>query len=349
MIYVLDYGSQYSHLITRRIRELGVFTELVPHDTPIAKLKTADGIILSGGPQNLSEKSALRIDKAVFSLGIPILGICYGMQLTAFMLGGKVQAGKKREYGPAEVKITKHSPLFAGLPKRQMTWMSHGDQVTRLRKGFAATAASDNCRYAAMADVRRKIYCLQFHPEVVHTPNGMKMLANFVKLTGAKRDWSMKDFVAKSIKEIKLKIGAGKAICALSGGVDSAVAATIVRKAICKRLTCVYVDTGLMRTGETAEIKKAFKGLKVIDARAEFLRALRGITDPERKRKTIGNLFIKIFEREARNLSLNPSPRQGRGRRRTPLSPDEERAGERFSFLVQGTLYTDAVTSGVSI
>ena len=324
MVYVLDYGSQYSHLITRRIRELGVFTELVPHDTPLSKLKAADGIILSGGPQNLSEKSALRIDKAVFSLGIPILGICYGMQLTAFMLGGKVQAGKKREYGPAEVKITKHSPLFAGLPKRQMTWMSHGDQVTRLPKGFAATAASDNCRYAAMADVRRKIYCLQFHPEVVHTPNGMKMLANFVKLTGAKRDWSMKDFVAKSIKEIKLKIGAGKAICALSGGVDSAVAATIVRKAIGKRLTCVYVDTGLMRTGETAEIKKAFKGLKVIDARAEFLRALRGITDPERKRKTIGNLFIKIFEREAKKLRA-------------------------IKFLVQGTLYTDAVSSGVSI
>ncbi len=377
MILVLDYGSQFSHLITRRIRELGIYAELVPHNISLDKLKEANGIILSGGPQNLSDSDALRIDKRVFRLGIPILGICYGMQLTAYELGGKVKAGKKREYGPTHLRIRK-SPIFKGLSLKQLTWMSHGDQVSKLPKGFKGIASSVNCTYAAMANEADKIYGLQFHPEVIHTEHGMKILENFIKITGAKKTWSMRDFVEQKIAEIKKQIGRGRAICALSGGVDSAVAATLVSKAIGNRLICIFVDTGLMREGEVEEIRKTFSpppkpiphqgggkstrqfpsldgrgrgrvnlNLHIINAQKEFLSALKGVTDPEAKRKIIGKLFIKIFEREAKNLSLNPSPRQGR--ERTPLSPDEERAGERFSFLVQGTLYTDAITSGVSI
>jgi|SRR3989344_4040000 len=351
MIFVLDYGSQYSHLITRRIRELGIYAELVPHNFPLEKLKQASGIILSGGPQNLSEASALRIDKAAFSLGVPILGICYGMQLTAYMLGGKVQAGKKREYGPAEVDITKSNPLFAGLAGKQRTWMSHGDQVVKLPKGFIATASSNNCRIAAMTDRKRKIYCLQFHPEVIHTPNGKKMLANFIKLTGAKKTWSMKDFVKKQVAKIRIQAGLNRAICALSGGVDSAVAAAIVKKAIGNRLTCVYVDTGLMRHGETAEIKRAFKNLRVVDARAEFLRALSGVTDPEKKRKIIGALFIKIFEGEASRLSViarSEATKQSRGHEIAAARKGGPR-NDKIKFLVQGTLYTDAIESSHSV
>lgn len=324
MIYVLDYGSQYSHLITRRIRELGVFAELVPHNYPLKKLAKAAGIILSGGPQNLSDSSALRVDKKIFSLGIPILGICYGMQLTAYELGGKVKAGRKREYGPTEIKIAKASKLLAGLAKKQDTWMSHGDQVVRLPKGFIGIAGSENCRYAAMADETLKIYGLQFHPEVIHTRNGMAILENFVKITGAKRDWSMQDFIKITISAITKTAAKDKAICALSGGVDSAVAAALVEKGIGKRLTCVYVDTGLMRLGETEQIRKAFKNLIIVDARDGFLAALKGITDPERKRKIIGELFIRVFEAEARKLG-------------------------KIKFLVQGTLYTDAISSGVSV
>lgn len=324
MIYVLDYGSQYSHLITRRIRELGVFAELVPHNFPLAKLQKAAGIILSGGPQNLSEKSALRIDKKVFSLGVPILGICYGMQLIAYELGGRVKAGKKREYGPTEIAIKKPSKLFSGLSKKQDTWMSHGDQVVKLPRDFVGLASSENCRFAAMADEKRKIYGLQFHPEVIHTRGGTTILENFIKITGAARDWSMKDFINRTIADVKKQIGSHRAICALSGGVDSAVSAALVEKAIGKRLTCIYVNTGLMRLGETAAIQKAFPDLIIVDAHDGFLAALKGITDPEQKRKIIGELFIRVFEAEARKLG-------------------------KIAFLVQGTLYTDAITSGVSV
>lgn len=324
MIYVLDFGSQYSHLITRRIRELGVFAELVAPNIPLSKLKNADGIILSGGPQNLSDSNALRVEKKIFNLGFPILGICYGMQLTAYELGGRVRAGKNREYGPTEVRIIRKSKIFSGLKNRQRTWMSHGDQVTKLPKGFVTIASSLNCPVAAIASEHKKIYGLQFHPEVAHTENGMKILANFLKISGAKKTWTMKDFISKEIDKIKNQIGRDKAICALSGGVDSAVAAKIVYQAVGKKLTCVYVDTGLMRLGETAQIKKAFKNLKVVYAKTEFLKQLKGVTDPEKKRKTIGELFIRIFEREAKKLG-------------------------NVKWLVQGTLYTDAVTSGVSI
>ncbi|OGE93440.1 MAG: glutamine-hydrolyzing GMP synthase [Candidatus Doudnabacteria bacterium RIFCSPHIGHO2_02_FULL_48_21] len=328
MIFVLDFGSQYSHLITRRIREQGVFAELVAPNISLDKLKTAEGIILSGGPQNLSDSDALRVDKKIYTLGIPILGICYGMQLTAFELTGKVKAGSKREYGPTSIKITKKSPLFSGLNSVQLTWMSHGDQVVRLPKNFVKIASSLNCPIAAMADEKHKIYGIQFHPEVVHTTNGKKILENFLRICKAKRDWSMQNFIKDSISQIKKQIGKSKAVCALSGGVDSAIAATMVHRAIGKNLTCIYVDTGLMRSGETENLRKTFKShmkmnLKIIDAKKEFIKSLRGITDPEKKRKTIGGLFIKIFEREAKKI------------------------GE-VKWLVQGTLYTDVVSSGFS-
>src|SRR3989344_8348136 len=250
IIYVLDFGSQYSHLIARRIRELGVFAELVAPDIDLNKLKEAKGIILSGGPQNLSNFNALKVNKKVFELEIPILCICYGMQLTAFMLRGKVKAGKKKEYGPTEIKISKHS-LFAGLKINQMTWMSHGDQVVKMPKGFVRIASSLNCPISAMANNSKKMYGLQFHPEVANTPSGTKILDNFLKICKIKRIWSMKDFINKSVKNIHQQVGLDRAVCALSGGVDSAVAVTLVHKAIGKKLICIYVNTGLMRKGET--------------------------------------------------------------------------------------------------
>ncbi len=328
VIYVLDFGSQYSHLITRRIRELGVYAELVPPNISLDKLKNAAGIILSGGPQNLSEKGALRVDRRVFDLGVPILGVCYGMQLTAFMLGGRVQAGKHREYGSTEVKIKKSAKILKSLPEKQIVWMSHGDQVTKLPKGFVIIAGSKNCPIAGMENSKKKIYCLQFHPEVKHTPGGKKILENFLKITGVKKNWSMKDFISKSINKIKEDVGRDKVICALSGGVDSSVAATMVHRAIGKNLTCIYVDTGLMRDGETEQLKKVFKNhmkmkLRIVYAEKEFLKKLKGITEPEKKRKTIGELFIRIFEREAKKFG-------------------------KIKWLVQGTLYTDVVSSGIS-
>lgn len=328
-IYVLDFGSQYSHLITRRIRELGVMAELVPANFSLDKIKESSGVILSGGPQNLSESGALRIDKKIYDLGVPVLGICYGMQLTAYELGGKVKAGKKREYGPTKVKVDYTSPIFKGLDLEQDTWMSHGDQVTKLPKGFESIASSEDTVNAAMANKEKNIYALQFHPEVVHTKNGLKILQNFVNLTKAKATWKMEDIITTQVEKIKSSVGKEKVVCALSGGVDSAVAAAIVHKAIGKNLFCFYVDTGLMRTGETDAIKKFFKtqkhiNLKIVDAEKEFLKKLKGVTDPEKKRKIIGELFIRIFEREAKKIGG-------------------------AKWLVQGTLYTDAISSGVSV
>jgi len=328
MIFVLDFGSQYSHLIVRRIRELGVTTELVPHNHPLSKLKKADGLILSGGPQNLSESTALRLDRRVFDLKVPVLGICYGLQLLAFELGGRVKRGKKREYGPAIIKVEKMGKLFQGLSKRQMTWMSHGDKVVSLPRGFKALASSKNCRFAAIADEKRKIYGIQFHPEVAHTPNGTTILKNFIKITGAKKDWNFNDFIKTPVNSIKAQIGTAGAICALSGGVDSTIAAALANKAIGDKLTCVYVDNGLMRLNETGRVERIFKKLKLnyktVNAEKEFLAALKGVSEPEKKRKIIGRLFIRIFEREARKI---------RG----------------VKYLIQGTLYTDAIESSQSI
>src|SRR3989344_2207417 len=251
IIYVLDFGSQYSHLITRRIREAGVLAELVSPDFPLDRLAEGLGIILSGGPQNLSEKSALRVDKKVFNLGVPILGICYGMQLTAFMSGGSVRAGARSEYGSTEINIKKTGKLLKGLPSQQIAWMSHGDHVVKLPPGFVRTASSKNCPIAGMENAKKKIYCIQFHPEVKHTNNGDRIIENFLKITGVKRNWSVQNFIRDSVKNIKQQIWRDRVVCALSGGVDSAVAATIVHRAVGKNLTCIYVDTGLMRGGET--------------------------------------------------------------------------------------------------
>src|SRR3989344_2544474 len=329
IIYVLDFGSQYSHLITRRIREAGVLAELVAPDFPISKLEQGKGIIFSGGPQNLSEKGALRVDKRVFDLGIPILGICYGMQLTAFMLKGKVKAGKKSEYGSTEIIVKKTGKILKGLSLKQITWMSHGDQVVKMPKGFVNIANSKNCPIAGMENAKRKIYCLQFHPEVKHTAGGKTILENFIKITKVKRNWSMQNFISISIKNIRALIGNDRAVCALSGGIDSAVAATMVYKAIGKNLTCIYVDTGLMRAGETEQIIKTFKqyqkiNLYVINARKQFINKLKGITDPERKRKIIGELFIRIFEKESKKLG-------------------------KVQWLVQGTLYPDTIESSKGV
>lgn len=329
VVFVLDFGSQYSHLIVRRIREMGVFAELIPYNTDIKVLQQAKGIILSGGPQNISGHSSLKIDKGIFKLNIPILGICFGLQLISHQLGGKVEKSSKKEYGPTEINISKPSKLFVGLPKKQMTWMSHGDKVSKLPSGFKVLASSSNCKYVAIANEGKNIYGLQFHPEVSHTEKGKQILTNFIKLTKVKKTWSMKDFINKKVLEIKNDVGKDKVVCALSGGVDSSVAATLVNKTIGKQLHCIYVDTGMMRLEETEQIIETFRSyqkinLKVIRAEKLFLSKLKGIIDPEKKRKIIGELFIRIFEKEAKKIG-------------------------KVKWLVQGTLYTDAITSGVSV
>ena len=329
-IAVLDFGSQYSHLIVRRIRELGVYAELLPPETPAEKLSSYAAIILSGGPQNLSDSDALKADPRVFTLGLPLLGICYGLQLTARQLGGEVRAKRTREDGPVRVSLALKSALFKGLSQNELTWMSHGDQVTRVPKGFTITGKSAACRVVAIEDVKRRIYGIQFHPEVKHTLKGMKIIGNFINIAGVKREWRLdKDWIEAAVSDIKAKIGKDRALCALSGGVDSTVAAYLVHRAIGKQLTCIYVDTGLMRKGETEQIKKTFSALpqldfRVVKAEEKFLKKLKGATDPEKKRKICGELFIRLFE--------DASSRLGGVR-----------------FLIQGTLYTDVITSGVSV
>ena len=343
-IAVLDFGSQYSHLIVRRIRELGVYAELLPPETNAEQLKSYAAIILSGGPQNISESSALKADAKVYTLAIPILGICYGMQLMAHQLGGKVKAGKKREYGPTLVQLSSKSALFMGLKfttprpilgkegrkNGELTWMSHGDQVTKIPKGFKITGKSEACPIATIENTKLRIYGIQFHPEVKHTKHGTKIITNFLKIAGAKRTWKLgNDWITGHVADIKATVGKNRALCALSGGVDSTVAAYLVHRAIGKQLTCIYVDTGLMRQGETDQIKKTFFSLpqldlRVVDAEKEFLKALKGVTEPEKKRKIIGALFIRLFERESAKIGA-------------------------VDFLVQGTLYTDAIESSMSV
>lgn len=325
-IVVLDFGAQYAHLIARRIRELGVYSELVPFDISIEKLKAIrpKGIILSGGPASVYAKGAPLPDKRIFALGIPVLGICYGLQLEAHLLGGKVDRASKREYGKAELFVDQSAGLFNGLEKNQQVWMSHGDRVVSLPPAFVAIAHSHNSPVAAIKHEEKQIFGIQFHPEVVHTPNGTAMLENFIEICGAERSWSMKEFIPTQIETIKKRIGDGNAICALSGGVDSAVAATLVHQAIGKRLTCVFVDHGLIRKGERQQVETVFKktfkmNLVVVDASSRFLSKLKGISDPEKKRVTIGNEFIKVFEEEAKK--------------------------HKVEFLVQGTIYPDRIES----
>jgi len=332
MIILIDFGGQTAHLISRRIRELGVDVKIVNPEDSLASIqndKNVKGIILSGGPASVYEKGAPTVDKKVFELGIPILAICYGLQLAAHLLGGEVKAGYIKEFGPAELYIRKPMILFQGIPTNSAVWMSHGDEVIKPPIGFMTNAGTATIQNAAISNDQSKIYGVQFHPEVVHTAFGENILENFLKICGLtpKKSEINKEFVENIIKDIKDSVRNEKAICALSGGVDSSVAALLVHKAIGKNLTSVYVDSGLMRFGETETLKKVFKdyykmNVNIVDTKDEFLKALKGITDPEQKRKAIGKTFIEVFEKEAKKVMAK--------------------------FLVQGTIYPDVIESAGS-
>jgi len=329
MIILVDFGSQTTHLISRRIRELGVNCEIVNSEEALEKVKQKkpDGIILSGGPASVYEKDAPTVDKKIFDLNIPILGICYGEQLIAHLLDGEVKPGNKREYGPAVLQLTiDNGELTKNLPKQSNVWMSHGDEVVRVSDSFETFGTTETIPHAVIENHNKKIYGIQFHPEVVHTEFGTQILGNFLKICGLtpKKSEIDQEFVDNLIKDIKDSVGDEKAICALSGGVDSSVAALLVHKAIGKNLVSVYVDSGLMRHGETDTLKKIFKdhyrmNVDIVDAKSEFLKALRGIVDPEEKRKIIGKVFIQVFEKEAIKTGAK--------------------------FLVQGTIYPDVIES----
>jgi GMP synthase (glutamine-hydrolysing) len=328
-IAILDFGSQYSQLIARRIREQNVYCELLRFDTPVAKLadRKPAGIVLSGGPASVYEKGAPHCDVAIFDLKLPVLGICYGMQLTAQLLNGHVKPGKVREFGPAKISVTDADTLFDKLPGELDVWMSHGDQVETLPEGFKAIAGTHACPVAAMADPARKIFGLQFHPEVVHTPRGKDILRRFVFDTcGCRGDWKMSSFIEEQTKSIRAKVGSDHVLCGLSGGVDSSVVAALLHKAIGKQLHCVFVDNGVLRHGETEQVQKLFGDALGIDLHVAksadlFLERLQGVVDPEQKRKIIGKTFIDVFSDEARKL------------------------GKTCKFLAQGTLYPDVIES----
>ncbi len=327
-VLILDFGGQYNQLIARRVRELNVFCDLVPSEISIEKIKEYNpiGIIFTGGPNSVYAEGSPQIDREIFSLGIPVLGICYGCQLTAYLLGGTVERADTSEYGKAEVEYS-GSLLTADMPEKAVCWMSHTDRITSLPAGFKKIAQSENCPFAAFGDEERKIYGVQFHPEVNHTQYGTKLLRNFLyKICGAVGDWTMSNFVANKITELKKKIGNKKVLCAMSGGVDSAVAATLIHRAAGDNLTCVFVDHGLLRKYEAEEVMSVFKdGLKMnlikADAGAVFLEKLKGVSDPEKKRKIIGEEFIRAFEAESKKIG-------------------------KVDFLVQGTIYPDVIESG---
>lgn len=339
-IAVLDYGGQYTQLICRRVREAQVYAEMIPWDRAETRLREIQpqGIILSGSPHSVYEAGAPTLPHAVLEAGVPVLGICYGLQLLAHTLGGEVHPGTAREYGAATVNVTGGaaagaSPLFADLPPSMSVWMSHGDRVERLPDGFLSIARSEHSPLAAIADETRKLYGIQFHPEVVHTPQGSQLLANFVRnICGCVGDWTAGNFIQETVARIQEKVGpTGRVICGLSGGVDSAVAATLVHRAIGDRLTCVFVDHGLLRLGEAEQVVETFRqhqGMRLVavDAKEDFLADLAGVDDPERKRKLIGARFIRVFESEAARQAL-------------------EWGSDTPAFLAQGTLYPDVIES----
>jgi GMP synthase (glutamine-hydrolysing) len=326
-IVVLDFGSQFTQLIARRLRELSVYSEILPYNTPPAEIAARKplGIILSGGPKSVREDGAPRCDPAIFDAGVPVLGICYGMQLMTDALGGDVAPAPQREFGLATISITQTQPMFTSLPAQLRVWASHGDFVARAPEGFTVTATSANAPVAAMADPDRRFYALLFHPEVAHTDRGTEILRNFAfDVCGCTGDWTMASFVQEAIASIRGQVGDGRVVCGLSGGVDSTVAALLIHKAIGDRLTCIFVDNGVMRLDEAAQIKARFERLHLplvfADASDLFLDRLRGVTDPEQKRKIIGSTFIDVFDAEAAKLG-------------------------RFDFLAQGTLYPDVIES----
>jgi GMP synthase (glutamine-hydrolysing) len=331
-IAILDFGSQYTQLIARRVREQQVYCEILRHDTPAAELRRrrAKGIVLSGGPNSVYEMGAPLCDPALFDLGVPVLGICYGMQMTAHLLGGHVTPGTVREFGHARVGIADHASLFAGVASSLNVWMSHGDQVSRLPEGFETLAGTDTCPIAAMAHVARNIYGLQFHPEVTHTEQGAAILRRFVRdLCGAKADWIMGDYAAEAVARIRQQVGGDHVLLGLSGGVDSSVAAALIHKAIGDKLTCVFVDHGLLRLHEAEHVMERFSrnlGVRVVHVNAAevFLRKLAGVADPEEKRKIIGREFVEVFQAEAEKLKHS------------------DRA---VKWLAQGTIYPDVIES----
>ncbi len=327
-IVILDFGSQFTQVIARRIRELNVFSEIVHHHTSLEKIKELkpSGIILSGGPASVYSDKAPHPDLGIFELGIPILGICYGMQLMGFHLKGGVQKCDRREYGRGTLKVKKANPLFTDIPRSLEIWNSHGDRLTRLPNGFEAIGISDNAPFAAIQDAKRQFFGLQFHPEVSHTPRGKEILKNFViGVCKAKPDWTMKSFIDKTCAEIKATVGKDRVILGLSGGVDSSVAAALLHRAIGKQLTCIFVDNGLLRLGERDAVQGYFQrglGIKLITEQSgpRFLKKLKGVTDPERKRKIIGGEFIRVFEEAMTKVG-------------------------HAKYLAQGTLYPDVIES----
>ena len=342
-VAVLDFGSQFAQLIARRVRELHVYSELVPHDTTMAELERrgTTAIILSGGPNSVYDADAPKPDPAIWSGRLPVLGICYGAQLMALELGGDVLPVAKREYGPATVRIGDGDGLFAGIDGEQPVWMSHGDSITRLPEGFRSTAETDSTPFAGLVDEARHLYGIQFHPEVAHTPRGRDVLRNFViGIAGASPTWTPANFIESTVAEIRARVdahaatvgSAGGVLCALSGGVDSAVAAALVQRAVGDRLTCVYVDHGLMRKKESELLRATFEQhlgmrLVMVDARERFLSRLAGVVDPEQKRKIIGDEFIRVFEEQAAAITSEMG---------------------RIDFLTQGTLYPDVIESATS-
>ena len=330
-ILIIDFGSQVTQLIARRVREMGVYSEVVPFQKAaeaFARMKPR-AVILSGGPASPAEADSPRAPQIVFEAGVPVLGICYGQMLLAAQLGGKVESGHHREFGRAEVSVKAPSALFEGVwsdGARHTVWMSHGDRITQLPPGFVVKGVSENAPYAAIEDEKRKFYGLMFHPEVVHTPEGAALIQNFVRnIAGCKGDWTMAAFKQEAIARIRAQVGKGRVLCGLSGGVDSSVAALLIHEAIGDQLTCVFVDHGLMRLNEAQEVVSMFRehynlSLVHVDASDEFISALEGEADPETKRKTIGRLFIEVFEREAKKIGG-------------------------ADFLAQGTLYPDVIES----
>ena len=328
-LLIVDFGSQVTKLIARRVRESGVYSEIHPFnkvDAAFLKAYNPKAVVLSGGPSSLTGAKSPRADMAIYDLGVPILGICYGEQLICDQLGGSIESSNEREFGRADIDIVANSPLFEGLSKTERVWMSHGDRVNKLPQGFEVIAESPNAPYAAIQNKDRNIFGVQFHPEVIHTVNGAKMLRNFThKIAGFSGDWTMASFRDEAIASIKAQVGSDNVICGLSGGVDSAVAAVLIHQAIGDQLTCVYVDTGMMRKGESEQVVSLFQehykiNLIHVDAEDQFLTLLDGVSDPEKKRKIIGGTFIDIFEREAKKVGG-------------------------AKFLAQGTLYPDVIES----
>ena len=330
-VIVLDFGGQYNQLIARRVRECSVYCEVLPYTTPLEKLKAENpiGIIFTGGPNSVYLESSPHYDPGIFEMGVPILGICYGCQLMAYTLGGEVteaQDDSAREYGKTETWFDTGCKLFKGLPEKGITWMSHGDYMAKVPEGFTLTAHSAACPNVAIADEKRGFYGVQYHPEVNHTENGLQMIRNFLyEVCGAKGDWTMGDYLKTAVQQIREKVGDGKVLLALSGGVDSSVAAALLAKAVGPQLTCIFVDHGLLRKNEGDEVEAIFSAKDInfvrVDAEKRFLDKLAGVTEPERKRKIIGEEFIRVFEDEAKKIG-------------------------RVDYLVQGTIYPDVIESG---